>query len=362
MRVLHLASLDSASANIGIVRQMHYEQEASKFVSADWVVELWSVQGMPDFEIVKPYPKGVNGWLKRRKFLFERIIAAASEFDVILVRYAPVDLFLPFLKVLDAQVFFIHHTKESYALKAAYRGPKGVMLAFLELMLGCVSIGRVQGIIAVTPEILDYEARRTLRSPARKYTYPNGIDYDSYQSVGDGRKGNIKILFTASTFHEWHGLSAVLGSMTTLRADIDFELHIVGRVLESDCRYIATNKLTEVVLHGYLDEAQLRALSSSMDIALASFHFSGKNMTQACSLKVREYLAAGLGVYSGHVDVGLPETFKYYKIGEPDIQEIVTFAQSLRGISRISVREASREYIDKRDRVRDLVTWLNSAV
>jgi glycosyltransferase involved in cell wall biosynthesis len=362
MRVLHLASLDSASANIGIVRQMHYEQEAAKFVTADWVVELWASDGLRDFEIVKPYPVSVKGWLKRRKFLFDRINSAATEFDVIIVRYAPADLFLPFIKVLGAKVFFIHHTKQTYALKVAYPGFRGIALALLERMVGYVSIGRVDGIIAVTPEILDYEAGRTFRSLTRKYTYPNGIDFDSYESVEDRRKGAIKILFTASTFHTWHGLSSVLDSIAALSADLNFELHLVGHVLEGDRQFISNNNLTEVTIHGYLDEVRLRRLSSSMDLALASFHFVRQNMTQACTLKVREYLAAGLGVYSGHVDVGLPDAFVYYKIGEPDIQEIVSFARSLRNVSRISVREAAREYIDKKDRLRDLVTWLNTAV
>ena len=71
-------------------------------------------------------------------------------------------------------------------------------------------------------------------------------------------------------------------------------------------------------------------------------------MTEACTLKVREYLAFGLPVFSGHKDV-FPASFSYYQHSEEKItmSAIIKFARSHRDINRRETSEAARPYIEK---------------
>ena len=69
-------------------------------------------------------------------------------------------------------------------------------------------------------------------------------------------------------------------------------------------------------------------------------------MREACTLKVREYLMLGIPVYAGYTDV-FPESFRFYKKGEADIEAILNFAHSQRISSRIEICVASHPYINK---------------
>lgn len=358
MKVLHVASFNSAAQNIGVVRQMGYELNAVKNSSLDWHVELWASDGVEGFDFIKPYPVSSTGWFKRRKVFFDRLREASKIYDAILVRYVPVDLFLPFFRSKSSKIFLVHHTKEDSALKVAYPGLKGRLFAWVELILGFFSIRHGDGLIAVTPEIAEYEEKRCLKKHKYKYIYPNGIGYDDYAVADDERSGKIKIIFTASKFFSWHGLSEVLNSLQSYDNKSEIELHLVGNVSEEDKNQISTNCMREVIMHGYLDDGRLRALLSSIDLALASFGLGSKGMKQACTLKVREYLAAGIPVYSGHDDVAFVTDFEYFRKGPIDFNLIYEYAKQSRLLPRKTVRDAAEEFIEKKHLVKSLYNWL----
>ncbi len=89
----------------------------------------------------------------------------------------------------------------------------------------------------------------------------------------------------------------------------------------------------KIILHGKLSQNELAAVASSCDIGLASFGFSRIGMEEGCTLKVREYLAEGIPVYSGHRDAGLPVDFPYYKIGPANMDTIINHALKMRRYS-----------------------------
>lgn len=359
MKVLHIASLTSARANIGVVKQMSYEKDAADSLNLNWDVELWTEDKIPSYSVIKNYPKENRTWLGRRWYFFRRISKLSEVYDVILVRYAPVDFFLPFLGAKGAKLIFIHHTKECAALRTAYGGKKGSILSHLESILGGFSIRNADGLIGVTPEILAYEETRSKQRKTLRYIYPNGISFEHFPVVNGKREGKIKILFTASVFHKWHGLSMILRELYAFDRRSEVELHLVGHLLDEDKEFVKSNSTTGVVLHGYLEEKNLRQVLGSMDVALASFGLGDNGMTEACTLKVREYLAAGVPVYSGHCDVGFDGEFEYYKMGEIDFKSILKYAQSMRSIPREEVRMAAREHIEKKWLVRRLHSFLS---
>ena len=85
-------------------------------------------------------------------------------------------------------------------------------------------------------------------------------------------------------------------------------------------------------------------------------------MKQACTLKVREYLAIGLPVVSGAIDSGFPVEFPYYmRINEGlEWGSAVEKVRQWRGVTRNEVRRVSSAYIDKQVLVKRLLDELSS--
>jgi len=157
-------------------------------------------------------------------------------------------------------------------------------------------------------------------------------------------------------------LTQVIESLAKFSLKDKVELHLVGDVLTPDREAIDRLGLgDQVVLHGRLSLPALREQLAGADIGLASFGLGEAGIREACTLKVREYLAAGVPIYSGHVDAGLPTAFDFYKIGAADFSDIYTYANKMRKVGRLEVRERAQEYIDKGFLIRRLHNWLKDS-
>ncbi len=368
MKALHIATLNSASSNIGVVRQMQYELDAARRLKIDWDVQLWAGDTLAGFDFIQTYPESVKSRLSRRLF-FSRILRSVSaHYDVVVLRYMPGDLFLPFFRSSGARVFFVSHSNEVASVRGVFPGAKGIVLSGIERILGRASLKCANGIIGVTPELVKLKLAQCGRADFDRlsmlnYVYPNGIDYRSFDLVGDERSGKVKIAFVASTFFSWHGLSLILVSLKEFQGKNEVELHLVGEVLPHDKALINSLGLAEnVFIHGKLNLSTLRDRLSAMDVGLASFGLGEAGVNEACTLKVREYLAAGVPVYSGHRDIGLPVDFDFYRLGEADVSKIYKYACEMRSATRGQVRNSSQEYIDKEALLRGLHGWLFSSV
>ncbi|MFD5213429.1 hypothetical protein [Microbacterium sp. NPDC058345] len=151
-----------------------------------------------------------------------------------------------------------------------------------------------------------------------------------------------ELIFIASSFVPWHGLDRLLDDAQT--TDADFILHLVGDVGEPDRE--RANKDPRIRIHGHLDQNAIAELVARSWVGLASFALDRKGMKEACSLKVREYLASGLATYSGHAD-RFPADSVYYKQGPARFADIITYAYDMRETSREEVRDLSMAQISK---------------
>jgi len=70
-------------------------------------------------------------------------------------------------------------------------------------------------------------------------------------------------------------------------------------------------------------------------------------MEEACTLKVREYLAVGLPVFSGYTDV-FPEEFRFYRKGSASIEEILAYAREVSTCDKEQVASDASKYISKK--------------
>lgn len=187
------------------------------------------------------------------------------------------------------------------------------------------------------------------------FVYPNGLSVKKETSLREDLRSNDlpEILFVASTFVPWHGLDLILKDVFT--SNQKFILHLIGNIFEDDLKIARQD--SRIVIHGVLSQAEIQKISSKCWVGLSSFALHRKGMRQACTLKVREYLENGLCIYSGHEDV-FPSSFPYYKVGSPSIDDIIFYAKKMRSVSRDDVRLKAIPYINKREMLSSLYSWL----
>lgn len=343
----------------GVINQMRWESQAARDSGLNWDVKIFcpeSDQFTDDFLFVKSklarssllkMPLGrLIFWGLLRLDYYWWLLRSTKNYDYFLIRYNVADPFLLlFSLVFRGRHLLVHHTLELPELRH-YKGFVPFAMYCYERVFGQVNLSLAYGLIGVTKEIVEHElARMCCNRNKLTYVYPNGILYSPDMMLLDlrGTDGSCpEIIFVASEFYEWHGLDLLLSN---LKDNVDsFVLHLVGSLNESDL-LVAQND-SRVILHGTLNSRQLFNLYAKCTVGLSSFGLSRKGMNMACTLKVREYLSAGLPVYSGHLDV-FPNDFQFYRNGPARIGDILNYCARVRIYKKETVSGAAMEYISK---------------
>lgn len=350
LKVLHAAFMPGPGP--GALQQMSWEQEAGRQAGLDWRVRIVSLPGVfPESEIVEtlavPAADGLVGkfrlWRSVRQQFYAWLAEAAHEVDVILLRHSTSNPWQSrFIRQSSKPVFTVHHSSEEPEL-LSQGGLLSALKVVTERHYGRASLRAARGVIGLTPEILAYEQHRAGVGD-RGIVWPNGVLYEHGDvSFADRREGDVpEVLFVASHFFNWHGLDLLLAQLSDSQEN--FRLHLVGNLDPADRERAQADE--RVVLHGHQNNDYIDALTERCWVGLSSFSLGRKGMAEACTLKVRQYLKAGLPVFSGHHDV-FPEGFPYYECGEPEVAAILSYARRHRDTPRAQVSEAARPFIAK---------------
>ena len=332
----------SMNPSAGVVRQMADEAQAASELAIDWTVWLCRAS-----DLTPRWRRGPRTlqYAALRLGFYSRLLRLARRGKTVVLRHSAGDPFLFAASFFLGKYFTVHHTMEEAELAASTVRSARLQLWF-ERVLGRWVVARARGIICLTPEIARHQlARIQSRTESRVLDYPNGVLYPhEFEPPSDLRGDEPEVLFVASYFYQWHGLEQLLESMLTCR-DPGI-LHLVG-VLPDSVRSKAQRD-ERIQIHGGLDPQQLAQLAARCWLGLSSFDLAIKGMSEACTLKVRDYLMAGLPVYAGHRDSALPAEFKYFRQGPPAWPSVLLYAHELRGVERNAISIAARPFIDKK--------------
>lgn len=272
------------------------------------------------------------------------LLRHAKQYDVIIIRFSKLLFLLSFFKKIRSKLITLHHTKESDEEKLSL--PRARIIN--KLIDKCITnnlSGKLYGVAGVTQEILGYESNRFNIKPPFTFTYPNGIDFNLIQVAEDRRGGVVKFIMIASEYYLWHGLELIVDRL--LATSLDFEFYIIGLIRNE----ILLDKIAHdkrFIYGGYQESYQYAHILALCDVAIGSFGLHLKNLKQACSLKVREYLASGLPVYSGHVDFAFTsDVFPYYIVDDFDPVRLCKLALDCRKLKRQDIRDNAFLLIDK---------------
>lgn len=355
MKILHAALIYDFYSASGIVNQMYDELQSAKEIGINFDVKVFSPSHkIPDkykelFVFVHNYESKnkINSWINYRKKYYSWLESQSDCVDCYILRYSTYDPFQYFfIKNSKKPVYLVHHTKELDELHLL--GIKGILASYFDRFWGNKAIRLSTGIIAVTNELINYEKNRINDSNKRSIVYPNGIKIKN-NYIND-RRGEIpEILFVASFFYNWHGLDILIDEAK--RSNLNFLIHIVGDINHKDAQNLKADK--KFIYHSKLSLDEIDNLSERCWIALGSFALYRKNLEEASTLKVREYLNNGLPVYSGHFDQ-FPKDFLFYKKSNLNLNDILEFAYEMREYSKEKVRDLSIPYISKKILLKNL--------
>ena len=360
INIVHLTIYRDLPA--GIRKQIKYEHEASsRLDNAKWTsVAFHNGQRIESFE--QAIPGLFRPILLRALFGWITAMRLSRKYDFVLVRHMTFDpfalLFAPFIPNRVS----VHHSKEVEELPLIRPGMSGAAAAVLERLTGRFAVRCSAGVLGVTTEIARYECET--RAPGKPFSaYPNGIDLNAVRVAEDRRSSHeVHVVFICETFSGWHGLDRLLDAVA--RADHlppGLTIHLVGNLSRQQQAQLAAlgERRSALCVHGFLDAAAYRDILAVSDLGLGSLALDRQNLREGATLKVRELLAMGIPVYSGHRDTALPESFPYY-VEQPavDLQQLHALAMRMKNVSRSQVREASGPYIDKRSAMQHVADWL----
>jgi hypothetical protein len=245
-----------------------------------------------------------------------------------------------FLIKSKISVALVHHSVEVNEIKTPATLINLIRL-LTEMFISNI-ISKVPSItISVTPEISNYNSLKNVNPNRVHLIYPNGI-LQTNSEVKDFRSQIPEIIFVASYFSPWHGLDLILDQMKN--TSINFKLHLVGNLSSQD--FAKANKDDRIIIHGDLTQNKIAELYSTIWMSLSSLALYRNGMNQACPLKTRESLSLGVPVYGSHEEV-FPKSFKFYKQGPVELQEIVEQAIAFRKFEREEVIKSSEPFISK---------------
>lgn len=271
-----------------------------------------------------------KGWfqsLKERKSMTRALYAWATEnaavYDKIYVRnYRPTRWWYMFIRKFKRKVIVEHQTKEIDELMALWNtNPFGwrpshflswlehnIIPYWQEKIYGALSNGVVKKLVAVTGEIADYEKKRAVFGKPTTYVIGNGIQTKDFQLATrppfDGTELNLLMLIGGTTETDWHGVDLILDSIEQYKGNCKVKLWVAGSLSEQMRNHPNVKYL------GFCQRDQLNEFCSSIHLAIGSFALQRKGLTEASTLKVREYMARGIPAVIGHSDADLLDFIK----------------------------------------------------
>jgi hypothetical protein len=304
------------------------------------------------------FPLNYYQFLFRRYHLIEQI-PLLSDYDYLILRYLSGD---PSGSEFASrhQVITEHHSFEiqeyetqlKRRLSLPVKGLKKIRLA-LEKRYGTSIVGATKGIVGVTNEIRHYEVSRTgCQMPST--VIRNGISVADIEPTGfkpfDGRV--LKLGLAAAVYAPWHGIERLIRSAQIYKGPVKIELYLIGNLKPADLTLPCNGEQLTIRFCGPLYGRRLDEVMAQMNLGVSTLALLQKGMTEACSLKTREYVARGLpfimAYKDGDLDAVDPGMLFFwdgsnYQADLP-MSEIIAFAKEVTGHGVRLVSETMRRY------------------
>ena len=177
-----------------------------------------------------------------------------------------------------------------------------------------VVLGAASGIVGVTHEIIADALRGRSGTPAA--VVPNGIDPAGIPILPAPRNPGPRLCFLGSPGMRWHGIDKIV-TLARLRPQWQFDVIGIGGA------ELGPQPPANVTAHGYLGRTEYTDILASADAAIGTLALHRKGMSEACPLKIPEYLLAGIPTMIGYRDTNFLDEDPWYLLRLPNTEDNV---------------------------------------
>ena len=341
----------------GIVKQIEYDYQLTKKIKNLVWKNFTFLDQIDQNSHSKKLPFLFRGVFGRRLFVWIWLLKNSKDFDFVIMRHMEFDIFSIIFSWFVPNRIHIHHSNEIEELKLRRNNWKGKIASKVEKITGGIAIRNSSAICTVSKDLMHYQRNaRKLSKDFPIFHFPNGIIVKNTPLLKDviNNDSVIEVGFIAAQFHPWHGLDLLIDNCKSyIRKDLKRTLifHLIG---ELDSNYLdqikiinQSNKKIKFKVYGTLKQKEYWKIFCNCNIGIGSLAMYRNGLTDGCTLKVREMLAMGLPIFSGHKDTALPDDFPYYFSEGGNIEDIIEFSRKVAKVTRKEVRDASFQYIEK---------------
>jgi len=214
-------------------------------------------------------------------------------------------------------------------------------------LLRNIFLSQVHGFVFMTDELRASRSFVSLNVPT--CTIPNGADVSDFPFLENTANAEPNLVFVGSPRQSWHGLDKIYGLVRRLGY---CRFHIVGPCRQ-ECEAVWSDLPDNVEFHGYLPADRVAEVVSKADVGIGTLALHRKGMSEACPLKVRQYLAQGVPVIAGYRDPDIQQPVDFYleipncdRNVEDTIDELVSFVDRVYRDSEI--RLEARKFAEER--------------
>ena len=311
-----------------------------------------------------------RGLFSKKLFAWLWLLKNARKYDYVIMRHMEFDPFSILFAYFVRNRILVHHSMEVEELRLIRNNWKGILASYVEKIFGGIAVRTSCALLTVSRDLMDYQREsRKLSSSFPIFHFPNGIIVKNTPILNEllNNDKKVEIGFMAGRFSPWHGLDLLLESCEKY-GNKYFEKEIIFHLIgDLKSKYIKQIKFINnmngkiiIKIHGSMKQSAYMKIFDKCTIGIGSLAMYRIGLTDGCTLKVREMLAMGLPVFSGHKDTVLPIDFPFYTSEGGNIPDILHFANKMSQFTRKEVRDASYIYIDKKKWVYNLADDLKT--
>ncbi len=381
---------------VGMIRRSSARGVIKKVISKiQFLSTYYDIDGLLLFDELRDLPSGIPinircEQTKGNSFIAIQNLVDIESYDLVIMRYPGASKgLLRFLKTFPKKVIFEHNSIEekeklfylkSFSIKDylyqlthwKWTIIKGWIQLYHEKKIGSKCLALAKGGIGVTNEIASYE-----RSRCKNYeiqVIANGIDVSKVplrEIPVFVSTSPLILFFSSGSANDWHGIDRLLNGIYNYQGNREIKLYIVGLYLNENQKLIdqinaSRNKSIECL--GLIESSQAFQLSSHCHLGIGSLGLHRIPLSEACTLKVREYCAMSLPFVLSHTDVDTAknEKFKsfFYQIpaneSAVDIEEMIDFTEKVYNQKDVRIlRELCEKYMSVEVKMKEMARLLS---
>ncbi|WP_319559842.1 glycosyltransferase [Marispirochaeta sp.] len=285
-------------------------------------------------------------------------------YDMIILRFGKVsfskyDLF----KRYGHKILTEHHTDEVGEIRSK-KTLKRYLLGTVVSLISKRSLKLVAGIIAVTNEIRKVELNKAGNKPSVVITNGIGVEQTPFSGFKQFNETNLDLVFVSSHFQAWQGVDRLFEGIKQYKGSVTITLYLIGNY-GNDLKLLADEINSEgkhrIVLTGRIEGEKIAEYYETANLAVGSLAQHRRNMKEACTLKIREYMARGIPFIYAYDDPDVPENASFaVKFNNDDspinVDRIIDFARAVSSSPdmAVSLRNIAKKNLDWRVKVRQM--------